>query len=50
MLAPTNLPRIDEIAIDGATLVFAIGMSIFTVIAFGLLPASMSPAPTLMMR
>lgn len=38
-LAPANLPRIDEIAIDGTTLVFALATSVFTVIAFGLVPA-----------
>jgi predicted permease len=38
-LAPGNLPRIGEVAVDGVTLAFAICASIFTGVAFGLAPA-----------
>jgi putative ABC transport system permease protein len=38
-LAPAQLPRIDEVAVDLQSLAFAVGASIFTGLAFGLLPA-----------
>lgn len=38
-LASANVPRMDELAIDRWVLVFAMGVSIFTSLFFGLLPA-----------
>ncbi len=38
-LAPRDLPRIDEIALDGAVLMFAIAMTTLTALACGLWPA-----------
>jgi predicted permease len=37
-LSPIDLPRIQEIGIDGRVLVFAFGLSIVTAIVFGLVP------------
>jgi predicted permease len=38
-LAPGNLPRMNEVSLDGATLAFAIVVSLITGLAFGILPA-----------
>jgi predicted permease len=38
-LAPRDLPRLSTIAIDGRVLVFTAGLSLFTGVLFGLLPA-----------
>ena len=38
-LAPTNLPRVDEIAVDGRALAFGLLASLGTAVVFGLLPA-----------
>jgi putative ABC transport system permease protein len=38
-LAPTNLPRVDEITVDGRALVFGLLASLATAVVFGLLPA-----------
>lgn len=38
-LAPTNLPRNDEIHLNPGILVFALGLSIFTGLLFGIAPA-----------
>ena len=38
-LSPTDLPRVDEIALDGRTILFATAISTATVFLFGLLPA-----------
>jgi putative ABC transport system permease protein len=38
-LAPRDLPRLDEIAIDGGVLVFGIAIAALTSLAFGLWPA-----------
>jgi len=38
-LAPRDLPRIDEIALDGAVLVFAVGLTTLTALTFGMWPA-----------
>jgi predicted lysophospholipase L1 biosynthesis ABC-type transport system permease subunit len=37
-LAPTTLPRLDEIAIDPVVLLFALGVSLFTGLLFGVIP------------
>ena len=37
--APVNLPRLDEIAVDGAVLLFALLVSALTALLFGALPA-----------
>ena len=38
-LAPPNLPRIDEITLDGTVLAFAVGLTTVTALGFGLWPA-----------
>ncbi|HUG42228.1 MAG TPA: ABC transporter permease [Longimicrobiales bacterium] len=38
-IAPADLPRLDEIALDGTTLVFALLVVSLTVLIFGLVPA-----------
>ena len=38
-LSPADLPRVDEIALDGRTVLFATALSTATVFLFGLLPA-----------
>ena len=38
-MAPADLPRLDQIAIDGGALAFAIAVSVLTGLAFGLAPA-----------
>jgi predicted permease len=37
-LAPANLPRLDEIALDGPVLLFTLAISVFSGVLFGLLP------------
>jgi predicted permease len=37
-LAPANLPRLDEITLDPAVLLFALGTSVFAGLVFGLFP------------
>jgi putative ABC transport system permease protein len=39
MLAPSNLPRLDDIGVDGRALGFGIVASVVTALVFGLLPA-----------
>jgi putative ABC transport system permease protein len=41
-LAPRDLPRVDEIALDGTVLAFALGVTTVTSLACGLWPASRS--------
>ena len=41
-LAPRDLPRVDEIALDGTVLAFALGITMLTALACGLWPASRS--------
>jgi predicted permease len=38
-MSPPNLPRIDEVRIDLPVLAFALGLTLLSVVAFGLLPA-----------
>ena len=38
-LAPKDLPRLDEIALDGTTLVFGVCITTLTALLFGLWPA-----------
>jgi predicted permease len=38
-LAPANLPRIDEVRMDPAVVLFALGLSLVSTVIFGLLPA-----------
>ena len=37
--APDLLPRLDEVVVDGLIVAFAVGLSVATVVVFGLLPA-----------
>jgi putative ABC transport system permease protein len=39
VLSPANLPRIDELRIDRAVLLFALGLSLVSTVLFGLVPA-----------
>jgi putative ABC transport system permease protein len=39
-MAPPNLPRVDEIGIDGMVLLFTLAISVVTALLFGLLPIS----------
>ena len=41
-LQPANVPRIDELRIDGLVMAFTLGMSLFTGLLFGLAPAVQS--------
>jgi predicted permease len=36
---PGNIPRLDDVGIDGTVLIFTLGISVFTGIVFGLVPA-----------
>ena len=38
-LSPVNLPRVEEVRIDGAVLVFALGLAAVSVLLFSLVPA-----------
>jgi predicted permease len=38
-LAPADLPRFDSVGLDGRVLLFTLGASLFTVVAFALVPA-----------
>jgi putative ABC transport system permease protein len=38
-IAPVSIPRLDRSLVDGSVLVFTVGMSVLTGIAFGLVPA-----------
>jgi predicted permease len=46
-LAPANLPRLDEIAIDPPTLLFALGISLLSGLLFGLVPVFKYARPRL---
>jgi putative ABC transport system permease protein len=45
-VAPANVPRLADIAIDGTVLSFTFGMTLVTVLVFGLGPALQSAAPS----
>jgi predicted permease len=38
-LLPSDLPRVESVTIDGSVLAFAVGLSLFTALVFGLAPA-----------
>ncbi|MBA2731393.1 MAG: ABC transporter permease, partial [Acidobacteria bacterium] len=38
-LNPTDIPRIEQVGLDGVTLGFAVGVSLLTALVFGLVPA-----------
>ena len=44
-LRPDNLPRLEEIGLDGTALVFTIGVAVLTVLLFGFLPALQGARP-----
>ncbi|HEX7173828.1 MAG TPA: ABC transporter permease [Pyrinomonadaceae bacterium] len=46
-LSPAELPRIDQVRLDGRVLLFALGVSAATALFFGLLPALRSSQPDL---
>ena len=46
-LSPANLPRVEEMRIDGRALAFALGIALLTPILFGLLPALRAASPNL---
>ena len=50
VLRPPNLPRLENIQLDGTALAFAIGTTVFTALLFGLLPALASSPETLKER
>lgn len=41
-LLPPTIPRVDEVAIDGAALAFAVGAAALSAVAFGVVPALMA--------
>lgn len=44
-IGPTNMPRLDEIAIDARTLAFTVILSLFSALLFGLIPALKYTSP-----
>lgn len=46
-LAPATIPRLNEIGIDGRTIVFTFGISLLTSLVFGLFPALKASSPDL---
>ena len=46
-LAPSSLPRLSAIGIDGGVLLFALGLSVVTGLAFGMVPAFATTRPDL---
>jgi putative ABC transport system permease protein len=46
-LAPANLPRVDEVSLNGWVLTFAFGIALLTGIIFGLVPALQVSKPNL---
>src|SRR5580658_2197687 len=45
--SPSNFPRTNEIAVDGRVLAFTLGLSVFTAVVFGVVPALQSSKPDL---
>ena len=45
-MAPANLPRFDELALDGRVLAFASGLTLLTTLLFGLAPALLTSSST----
>jgi putative ABC transport system permease protein len=45
--SPSNFPRTNEIAVDGRVLAFTLGLSIFTAVIFGVVPALQASKPDL---
>jgi putative ABC transport system permease protein len=45
--SPSNLPRTNEIAVDGRVLAFTLGLSVFTAVIFGMVPALQASKPDL---
>jgi putative ABC transport system permease protein len=46
-LSPGNLPRIDQVRLDGRVLLFALGLSLLTALLFGLFPSLYFSNPNL---
>jgi predicted permease len=46
-LAPGDLPRVEQVAIDGQVLAFTLGISMITGLVFGLVPAWQSARPSM---
>ena len=46
-LAPSSVPRLDEVQLNRSVLLFALGLSLASGVAAGLLPATQSSAPNL---
>ncbi len=46
-LGPRNIPRLDEVGLDGRALAFTLGLSLLTSIFFGLIPALQASRPDL---
>jgi predicted lysophospholipase L1 biosynthesis ABC-type transport system permease subunit len=44
---PPNLPRVDQIGIDGTVLLFVTGAAVLTGVAFGIIPALQAATPRL---
>ena len=45
--SPSNFPRTNEIAVDGRVLAFTLGLSVFTAVIFGVVPALQASKPDL---
>jgi putative ABC transport system permease protein len=45
--SPSNLPRTNEIAVDGRVLAFTLGLSVLTAVIFGVVPALQASKPDL---
>ncbi len=45
--SPSNFPRTNEIAVDGRVLGFTLGLSVFTAVIFGVVPALQASKPDL---
>ncbi len=45
--SPSNLPQTNEIAVDGRVLAFTLGLSVFTAVLFGVVPALQASKPDL---